>query len=920
MAQSGYTPILIYASGTTTNVPLAANLTSSASGAELALNYVDGKLFYKDNAGVVQTLATKSSTSGVFTSVTDSGLTSGRVTYATTGGLLTDSANLTFNGTTLTANTLNLTNALGTTYGGTGLGSYTAGDLTYYSSGTAFSKLAIGTSGQILTSTGSAPQWSTLSGVAVTTFSAGTTGFTPSSATSGAVTLAGTLATTNGGTGLTSFTANGVVYASSSSALATGSALTFNGSNFKLTGSDNNNLVYSANSNGTTSIRMQSNAAGNYLVAAGADPLYFQNASASGVMVFAPASSTEQMRLTSTGLGIGTSSPSNPLHVIGSILTSNTSGNAYLQALSTNNGSSAYFRSTANTIGGTAQTWYVGQNLSGNAGAFEIYDSALGGDLLNSPAGSGNLGLGVTPIAWGSSHTAFQVGARAALWAEKSAGNTYLSNNTFYDGTSYKYIGTAAASQYTQNAGSHLWLTAPSGTAGNAITFTQAMTLDSSGRLGIGTSSPTSTLTVAGTITAISGITPAYVGYVPTGAGVFVSPTVNAASNSSAPNAAETVLTLTRSGVTGQVYPSVAEFQISKTTTDLYGSTKLGIKLLSTDNVSFITPLTLSASAAGSSVAVTGTLSATGTSTLAAVNASASCSIINGGGNQSNLRIGNAVPVTLDVGVYNPYFTIAAGVLTTATNHPLIFGTNNTEVGRFDTSGNLGIGTSSPSGKLTVANTYTNTSDATIVASSSIPGINLRTTSTGRFSIFSSYSANNSTSFVVGTGTNNPSSESIFIDHTTANVRFANAISVGGVTPAASGAGITFPATQSASSDANTLDDYEEGTWTPTDASGAGLTFTVSFAKYTKVGRAVSIQGAITYPTTASTVTAQFTGFPFNAVDSIQMSLIYTDASVATFTYLSGNTTNVYPLIPGVNITNATLSGKLISFAGTYFV
>ena len=56
----------------------------------------------------------------------------------------------------------------------------------------------------------------------VTTFSAGTTGFTPSSATSGAVTLAGTLATTNGGTGLTSFTSGGAVYATSTSALTTG--------------------------------------------------------------------------------------------------------------------------------------------------------------------------------------------------------------------------------------------------------------------------------------------------------------------------------------------------------------------------------------------------------------------------------------------------------------------------------------------------------------------------------------------------------------------------------------------------------------------------------------------------------------------------------------------------------------------------
>jgi hypothetical protein len=56
----------------------------------------------------------------------------------------------------------------------------------------------------------------------VTTFSAGTTGFTPSTATAGAVTLGGTLATTNGGTGLTSFTSGGAVYATSTSALTTG--------------------------------------------------------------------------------------------------------------------------------------------------------------------------------------------------------------------------------------------------------------------------------------------------------------------------------------------------------------------------------------------------------------------------------------------------------------------------------------------------------------------------------------------------------------------------------------------------------------------------------------------------------------------------------------------------------------------------
>lgn len=64
MAQSGYTPILIYASGTASNVPLAANMTSSASGAELALNYADGKLYFKNSSGVVTLLASSAGASG----------------------------------------------------------------------------------------------------------------------------------------------------------------------------------------------------------------------------------------------------------------------------------------------------------------------------------------------------------------------------------------------------------------------------------------------------------------------------------------------------------------------------------------------------------------------------------------------------------------------------------------------------------------------------------------------------------------------------------------------------------------------------------------------------------------------------------------------------------------------------------------
>jgi hypothetical protein len=68
-------------------------------------------------------------------------------------------------------------------------------------------------------------------------------------------------------------------------------------------------------------------------------------------------------------------------------------------------------------------------------------------------------------------------------------------------------------------------------------------------------------------------------------------------------------------------------------------------------------------------------------------------------------------------------------------------------------------------------------------------------------------------------------------------------IGVGNATPSGSGAGITFPATQSASSDANTLDDYEEGTWTPTVTASAGSITTVSTGgQYRKIGSLVVLQ------------------------------------------------------------------------------
>ncbi len=99
---------------------------------------------------------------------------------------------------------------------------------------------------------------------------------------------------------------------------------------------------------------------------------------------------------------------------------------------------------------------------------------------------SGNLGLGVTPSAW-TTYKALQNGWSSL--AGYAAADTAVFSNAYFDG-GYKYIGNGFASQYRQINSAHQWFTAPSGTAGNAISFIQAMTLDASGNLGVGTTSP----------------------------------------------------------------------------------------------------------------------------------------------------------------------------------------------------------------------------------------------------------------------------------------------------------------------------------------------------------------------------------------------------------------------------------------------
>lgn len=169
MAQTGYTPILIYSSTTASQAPAAGNLTNSTLGSELAINITDGKLFYKDNGGSVQVIAWKVTP----TSAGGTGLTSytaGDTLYYATGTTLSKLA-IGASKTIMTSSGTapQWSASLDTTQGGTGVTSYTAGDLPYYASGTTLSKLGIGASTTILTSSGTAPQWTAASSVAIGT-------------------------------------------------------------------------------------------------------------------------------------------------------------------------------------------------------------------------------------------------------------------------------------------------------------------------------------------------------------------------------------------------------------------------------------------------------------------------------------------------------------------------------------------------------------------------------------------------------------------------------------------------------------------------------------------------------------------------------------------------------------------------------
>jgi hypothetical protein len=177
--------------------------------------------------------------------------------------------------------------------------------------------------------------------------------------------------------------------------------------------------------------------------------------------------------MTVTGnVGIGTSSPGAKLEVDAGTNTDirvNTSGSGYLQLGQFTNGAFIGTSSTDPTAG--------------------ILRLGTGGTTRATLDSSGNLGLGVTPSAWRSTTKAFQ-GTAGAIYDFSTTGKGITQNAYLKEAPdAWAYVNDGHATQYDTGSGAHAWFTAPSGTAGNAISFTQAMTLDASGNLLVGTTS-----------------------------------------------------------------------------------------------------------------------------------------------------------------------------------------------------------------------------------------------------------------------------------------------------------------------------------------------------------------------------------------------------------------------------------------------
>ena len=376
--------------------------------------------------------------------------------------------------------------------GGTGASTFTANGVIYGNTTSALLATAAGTTGQVLVgNTGGAPSWATLTGIGVTSFSAGTTGLTPSTATTGAITLAGTLGVANGGTGTTTaFTTGSVVFAGASGVYSQDNANLFWDDTNNRLGIGTATPTATLTANGTAKIgegaasntsklmvnTLSGTSAGIQLIQDANESWIIQNPASTNVLTFGN-SGTERMRITSGGdVGVGTSSPGAKLHVVG--------GNIAVDA-------------DSRKIG------YITDGTAANTGYMVPYD---GSGFLSLHSNFATAGI---KFHTGTSNTErMRIDASGNVGIGTSA-PSYVLNTNYNANATFTNTG-SDFTQMWQNSGVNALgvaladdLTARFvANNGYAIAFNSAssefMRITSGGNVGIGTSSPNAKLHVSG--------------------------------------------------------------------------------------------------------------------------------------------------------------------------------------------------------------------------------------------------------------------------------------------------------------------------------------------------------------------------------------------------------------------------------------
>jgi len=563
---------------------------------------------------------------------------------------------------------------------------------------------------------------------------------------------------------------------------------------------------------------------------------------------------TERVRFDDTGnVGIGTTNPGYKLDVNGSVSTAAAGSGGF------------YFGARGNITQDASYNWLFSTNGVGNAVAIQSATGNVGigttspGNRLSVQGVvgiSGAVGGGATvPSTAHVASSTLRLGLRGSVMTSDDSGlttvGTYLCNNVFFRNASGNpgYLTTNPASAILLTDNLTIFRRAASGTADTDITFTESARIDASGNVGIGTTSPLTTLDVRGPIQGLNytisdtGGSAQWVKF-----GVFTAPQnghtihirayIHAGYNAS--NDQDYYIDIffktsnnnstNATGFAGNSWYYTRGFNQSNPTPK-WKANAAGINATSYELFLYL-PIYTNAS-------------------------QYTVNIVNSGTWQNTMNLGQSDPGAASSTVLHS---------TLGFNIPI---------------GNVGIGTTSPIGSFDVATSATSQFARIRTTSSdgsTNVGLRIQDGTTGTTDNDGIYLGRASAINYLWTYENEPW---VFATNNTERARIpaaggfqvVGAVSVGNATPVTSGAGVTFPSSQNASSNANTLDDYEEGTWTPefrVNNSTAGVTYdsTYRYGFYTKVGNTVTIHGGFKLSNNgSSTGEVRIGGLPFNATD-----------------------------------------------------